>query len=139
MKNTCMAPTLYLHVIEACFKVTIAMFYFCHLGNTWKTVQILRKMFLIPSRYYLEKNLLVNKFKKLLCYKKNKSLCFFCFFSFFFFFFDVLKNDNNGIRIHNHLVCKGTLDHLAKACSHENCPNFLVILNMIKGFFKISF
>ena len=137
MKNTCMAPTLYLHVIEACFKLTIAMFYFCHLGNIWETLQILWKMFLIPSRYYLEKSLLVNKYKKLLCYKKNKSLSFFLFF--FFCFFDVLKNGSNGIRIHNHLVCKRTLNHLAKACSHEKCPNFLVILNMIKGFFKISF
>ena len=29
-------------------------------------------MFLIPSLYILEKNLLVNKYKKQVCYKKNK-------------------------------------------------------------------
>ena len=58
----CMICIIYLHV--ACLKVTIAMFCFCHLKNPLNTMKTL-----IPSLYILEKNLLVNKYKKQMCYK----------------------------------------------------------------------
>ena len=65
---------IYVHVIKACLKVTIAMlFFFAIRKMLWKT-------FLIPFLYILEKSFLVNKYKNQMCYKENKSL-----------FFDVMK------------------------------------------------
>ena len=59
----------YLHVTEACLKVIIAMFYFCHSNHSSNII------FLIPSLYIFEKKFLVNKYNKQMCYKeKNKSL-----------------------------------------------------------------
>ena len=60
------------NIIGVFLKVTIAMFYFA----IQKILQILRKIFLIPSVYVLEKNFLVNKYKKQMCYQGNKSLFF---------------------------------------------------------------
>ena len=60
---------IYLHVIEACLKVIIAMFYFCHSNHSSNII------FLIPSLYIFEKNFLVNKYNKQVCYGgKNVSL-----------------------------------------------------------------
>ena len=41
-----------------------------------KTFKCYEKFFIIQSLYIFEKNLLVNKYKKQMCYKKIKSLCF---------------------------------------------------------------
>ena len=46
-----------------------------------KTLQILRNIFLIAYLYIIEKKFIVNKYKKQMCYKGNKSL-----------FFDVMEN-----------------------------------------------
>ena len=46
-------------------------------------LQILWKTFLIPFLYVFEKNVLVKKYKKQMCYKKYKSI------------FDVMKNGQN--------------------------------------------
>ena len=53
------------------------MFYFCPSKNPSHVME----NNLISSLYILEKNFLVNKYKKQTCYKKNKSL-----------FFDFMKN-----------------------------------------------
>ena len=54
-----------LHVIEACLKVMIAIFYFA----IPKVLQILWKMVLILSLYIL----CLKKYKSQIFYKKNKS------------------------------------------------------------------
>ena len=74
--GSCNLCIIYLHLTQVCLKVTIAMLYYCSALSFKKTFQILWKMFLIPSPYILEKILLVNKYKKQMCYKKNKSLFF---------------------------------------------------------------
>ena len=53
-------------------------------------------MFLIPSLYILEKNVLVNKYKKQMCYEENKSL-----------FIDVMKNN----QMFPSKVCHFRYDH----------------------------
>ena len=50
---------IYLHVSQPCLKITIVTDYFC---NSKNPIQIIRKMFLIPSLYILKKNHLVNKY-----------------------------------------------------------------------------
>ena len=37
-----------------------------------KILQVLWKIFLIPSLYIIEKSFLVNKYNKQMCYKENK-------------------------------------------------------------------
>ena len=62
---------IYLHVIGAArLKVTIAMFYFYHSKKSFTYFE----KYLFPSLYILEKNVLVNRCKKQICYKENKSL-----------------------------------------------------------------
>ena len=51
----------------AYLKVIFAMFYFCHSENSSSTI----KNILVPSLYFLEKNVLVEKYKKQMCYKEN--------------------------------------------------------------------
>ena len=62
---------IYLHVIETCLKVTIAMFYFCHLKNS---SNLMINDFNSISMYFWKKNALFNKYKKQMCYKENKSI-----------------------------------------------------------------
>ena len=78
-----------MYSLPACKWITVAMFYFA----VWKTLQILWKMFLIPSLYVFGKNLLVSKYKKQMCYKKNKSLLLLLSLL-LFCFFDVMKYDH---------------------------------------------
>ena len=71
--NTCI---IYLHVIEARLKVTTVMFYFCHSKN----ISNITKNIFSSMSICCWKKLLVNKYKKQMCYKEN------------LFFFDVMKN-----------------------------------------------
>ena len=64
---------IYLHSTEASLTVAIAMGVFLPFEKTFKCYE---KFFVIQSLYIFEKNLLVNKYKKQMCYKKIKSLCF---------------------------------------------------------------
>ena len=50
-------------------EVTIAMFYICH---SKKVLNIMKNV-LIPSLQILEKTFLMNKYRKQICYKENKS------------------------------------------------------------------
>ena len=62
---------IYLHLIEACLEVTIAIFYFCHSKNS---SDVMKNIFNSWKKIYiLEKNFFVNKYKKQRCYKENKS------------------------------------------------------------------
>ena len=67
---------IYLHVIEACLKVTTVMFYFCHSKN----ISNITKNIFSSMSICCWKKLLVNKYKKQMCYKEN------------LYFFDVMKN-----------------------------------------------
>ena len=71
--NTCI---IYLHVIEACLKVTTVIFYFCHSKN----ISNITKSIFSSMSICCWKKLLVNKYKKQMCYKEN------------LYFFDVMKN-----------------------------------------------
>ena len=71
--NTCI---IYLHVIEARLKVTTVMFYFCHSKN----ISNITKNIFSSMSICCWKKLLVNKYKKQMCYKEN------------LYFFDVMKN-----------------------------------------------
>ena len=64
---------LYLDVIGACLKVTIAIFCFCHSKNH---SHIMGNIFNSISTYSSKKNLFVNKYEKQICYKETKSLFF---------------------------------------------------------------
>ena len=68
---------IYLHVIESCLKVTIAMFFLA----IRKILQMLWKIFSSPSLFIVQKNFLAYKCKKQVCYKEKKSV-----------FFDLRKN-----------------------------------------------
>ena len=56
-------------VIEACLHVAIAMLYFCHSKNP---SIIMKNVF--NSISTLKKNLIVSKYRKQMCYKKNESV-----------------------------------------------------------------
>ena len=58
--STCNICVIYLHVIEACLKVTIAMFYFCHLKNT---SGIMKTIFNSISIYSWKKNSLLTNIR----------------------------------------------------------------------------
>ena len=60
--------TIYLHVIEVCLKVTIAVFYFCHSKNSLNVMNNTLNPISIYSWKKIEK-----KYKKQMCYKENKS------------------------------------------------------------------
>ena len=62
--NTCV---IYLHVIEACLKFTTVMFYFCHSKN----ISNITKNIFSSMSICCWKKLLVNKYKKQMCYKEN--------------------------------------------------------------------
>ena len=62
--NTCI---IYLHVIEARLKVTTVMFYFCHSKN----ISNITKDIFSSMSICCWKKLLVNKYKKQMCYKEN--------------------------------------------------------------------
>ena len=57
---------IYLHIIEACLKVTIAMIYFFHSKNP---SNIMKNIFNCISTYSWKK-IIVNKYKKQICNKK---------------------------------------------------------------------
>ena len=61
----------YLHVTEVCWKVMSAMFYFCHSKSP---SSIIKNVFNSISTYFSQKYICLNKHKKQMCYKKNKSL-----------------------------------------------------------------
>ena len=75
---SCIVRMIYLHVTDACLKVTIAMFCFCHS----KTLSIFMKNIFNTIALYSWKNFFVSKYKEQMCYKKDESL-----------FFYVMKND----------------------------------------------
>ena len=69
---------IYLHVIEACLKVTIDRLYFCQSKNPW---DVTKNIFNSISKCSWKKKFLVKKYKKQKRYRENKSL-----------FLDVIKN-----------------------------------------------
>ena len=104
---------IYLHLIEACLEVTIAIFYFCHsknssdvmknIFNSWKKIYILEKNFYI----FLKKiSLLTNIRNKGVIRKIN------------LFFFDVMKNDH----IFPWRVC-----HFQLSLCHFNHKDYLLV------------
>ena len=69
---------IYLHVIEACLKVTIDRLYFCQSKNPW---DVMKNIFNSISKCSWKKKFLVKKYDKQKRYRENKSL-----------FLDVIKN-----------------------------------------------
>ena len=63
---------IYLHAIEVCLKITIAVFCFCYSKNP---LNIMKNIFNGFSIYFWKKKFLVNKYKRQMC-KKKINLCF---------------------------------------------------------------
>ena len=62
----------YIYYFSACSRGLFKSYYYCFIFSIRKILQILWKIFLTPSQNILEKKILVNKYRKQMCYKANK-------------------------------------------------------------------